>query len=410
MDHRIPSSPSPYAAPNTPIASAKRSRVATTVTRTPKIACNLSTIAQTPERPHHSDNAYESTTPEDTSELARKNAIKAKQHIRPVEAYTPSKNMFSPMLRTDQEHGPGHTHVRRLHTHAEEGADSSGEFDLDHSGYSTDLMFDENTHPSTPERAPLPSKPETPPRQQEPEPEPEPEQEQQAEEEEDEDVFNPYHFIAYLPDYQSVCVSGKICLPPPSSNKPTLVLDLDETLVHCTVEPVPKPDLIFPVDFNGMTYRVYVRKRPHLDYFLECVAKHFEVVIFTASQKVYADVLLNNLDPDRKLIDHRLFRESCLMVQGNYLKDLEVLGRDMKKTVLVDNSPHAYAYHINNGIPIESWYDDDDDNELLKLIGFLKRLLNGEDVRPIVREHFKTYQLVSKAKSGLPISLNAPPF
>lgn len=205
-------------------------------------------MCDSPERPHHSDNAYESTTPEDTSELARKNAIKAKQHIRPVEAYTPSKNMFSPMLRTD-EPGHTHTHVRRLHTHTEEGADSSGEFDLDHSGYSTDLMFDENTHqPSTPERAPLPSKPETPPRQQEPEPEPEQEQEQQAEEEEDEDVFNPYHFIAYLPEYQSVCVPGKICLPPPSSNRPTLVLDLDETLVHCTVEPVPKPDLIFPVE------------------------------------------------------------------------------------------------------------------------------------------------------------------
>ncbi len=76
----------------------------------------------------------------------------------------------------------------------------------------------------------------------------------------------------------------------------------------------------------------------------------------------------------------------------------------------MDNSPHAYAYQINNGIPIESWYDDDSDNELLKLIGFLKRLIAVDDMRPIVREHFKTYQLVSRAKSGLPISLNAPPF
>ena len=155
-------------------------------------------------------------------------------------------------------------------------------------------------------------------------------------EEEEEEAFNPYLFIAGLPPHNTVVIRDKICLPliKGVQSRPTLALDLDETLVHCTVEPIAKPDLTFPVTFNGTFYQVYVRKRPYLDYFLETVSKSFEVVVFTASQKVYADVLLDLLDPERKLIEYRLFRESCLFVQGNYLKDLTVLGRDMTKVRL----------------------------------------------------------------------------
>eukprot|EP00531_Pseudo-nitzschia_arenysensis_P012339 CAMPEP_0116137290 /NCGR_PEP_ID=MMETSP0329-20121206/12173_1 /TAXON_ID=697910 /ORGANISM="Pseudo-nitzschia arenysensis, Strain B593" /LENGTH=394 /DNA_ID=CAMNT_0003632203 /DNA_START=25 /DNA_END=1209 /DNA_ORIENTATION=- len=216
----------------------------------------------------------------------------------------------------------------------------------------------------------------------------------------DEEEFNPYAFIKSLPAYEEVksfCPTER--LPAKDENAPpiSLVLDLDETLVHCTVEPVEDADLTFPVEFHGMTYQVYVRLRPYLNEFLEAISDKFEVIVFTASQQVYADALLNLIDPENKYIKYRMFRESCLSVEGNFLKDLNVLGRDLKKSVLVDNSPHAFGYQVDNGIPIESWFDDRNDTELLKLERFLRTLHGVKDVRTVVRRSFQTYRLIANA-------------
>jgi hypothetical protein len=117
------------------------------------------------------------------------------------------------------------------------------------------------------------------------------------EDDEDEEIFNPYLFIANLPNHSSVVVKDKVCLPAadPSKQRPTLALDLDETLVHCTVEPIQKPDLTFPVTFNGAFYQVYVRKRPYLDYFLETVSKSFEVRHIATCVYFYMDMRMSIL-------------------------------------------------------------------------------------------------------------------
>lgn len=125
-----------------------------------------------------------------------------------------------------------------------------------------------------------------------------------------------------------------------------------ETLVHSTLEPCEDADFTFPVNFNFKEHTIYVRCRPYLKDFLEKVASLFETIIFTASQSIYAEQLLNVLDPKRKLFRHRVYRESCVFVDGNYLKDLSVLGRDLARVIIVDNSPQVtvFTYSLNKSV------------------------------------------------------------
>lgn len=69
--------------------------------------------------------------------------------------------------------------------------------------------------------------------------------------------------------------------------------------------------------------------------------KHFEVIVFTAGLKDYADWILNDLDKHNH-IKHRLYRDSCRFKGGAYIKDLSLLGRDVAKTIIVDNIADNY--------------------------------------------------------------------
>ncbi|KAH8051796.1 phosphoprotein phosphatase [Aureococcus anophagefferens] len=203
--------------------------------------------------------------------------------------------------------------------------------------------------------------------------------------------FDPYLFMKHLPPKAAAARDGWDAAHPRLGPRPaghakpvTLVLDLDETLVHSQMEPRGDADFVFDVQLCGVTSTVYAKSRPRLDDFLRYAAARFEVVIFTASHHAYAETLLDKIDPDGSLIDHRLFRDACATVDGLYLKDLDVLGRDLAKVAIVDNTPYVFGFQPDNAIPIESWYDDEADDELDKLKALLDRLEHAPDVRPLL--------------------------
>ncbi|XP_015876363.1 uncharacterized protein LOC107413024 [Ziziphus jujuba] len=205
------------------------------------------------------------------------------------------------------------------------------------------------------------------------------------------ECFDPQLFIKNLPELSDVVSNFQTNSLPEETTKGkriTLVLDLDETLVHSTLEHCENADFSFTVFFNMKENTVYVKKRPYLRTFLERVAEMFEVIIFTASQSIYAEQLLDMLDPEGKLISRRVYRESCIFSDGSYTKDLTVLGVDLAKVVIIDNSPQVFRLQVNNGIPIKSWFDDPSDCALISLLPFLETLLDADDVRPIIAKRF----------------------
>jgi len=172
-------------------------------------------------------------------------------------------------------------------------------------------------------------------------------------------------------------------LVPPLKRK-TLILDLDETLVHSTVKPITHHHLVVDVTIDGVPCVFYVIKRPHVDAFLKKVSEWYDVIIFTASMQQYADPPIDQLD-SKRLVKQRLFRESCVNKDGNFIKDLTLIKQDLTSTIIIDNSPIAYSHDKDNAVPIDNWLGDNpNDDALLNLLPFLNALRFTSDVRSIL--------------------------
>lgn len=230
---------------------------------------------------------------------------------------------------------------------------------------------------------------------------------------------------------------------PPNLPRKTLVLDLDETLIHS----LSRYNSSMLNKNKGVSIEVKVRgnlptlyhiyKRPYVEEFLSIVYQWFDLVCFTASIKEYADPVIDYLeqqvftndvmkksikklkiDPPTKIFKNRHYRNSCIFMEGKgYIKDLSVLveksnyrsdsksssksrsrsrassissnipkqpALDYSKIVIIDNSPISYVRHKDNGLMIEGWINDPEDTELMNLLPLLHSLRFVSDVRCIL--------------------------
>ncbi|KAJ3994202.1 NLI interacting factor-like phosphatase [Lentinula boryana] len=186
----------------------------------------------------------------------------------------------------------------------------------------------------------------------------------------------------------------------PFHSQKTLVLDLDETLIHSTSRPISTtsssglfgfgarkggPGHVVEVMLGGRSTLYHVYKRPFADFFLRTVSGWYTLVIFTASMQEYADPVIDWLDAGRGILGNRLFRDSCTQLpNGSYTKDLSIIEADLARVCLIDNSPISYRVNEANGIPIEGWTHDPYDEALLDLLPVLDSLRFTSDVRRVL--------------------------
>ena len=194
---------------------------------------------------------------------------------------------------------------------------------------------------------------------------------------------------AYFKNNNKLNVSIPVPYLAKKSNKQyTLVLDLDETLIHF------KPN---PNNEESGTIKI----RPYLMDFLEKIKDYYELVVFTAATQEYADPIINALETNKKYFDYRLYRKHTIIIDNDFVKDLSKLGRDMSKTIIVDNMEQNYKLQKSNGITIRPfWGKDNEDTALVDLLDILIKIV---DKKMDVRMGLKLFKedIISKVTSNI---------
>ena len=158
----------------------------------------------------------------------------------------------------------------------------------------------------------------------------------------------------------------KYLLPKIKSNyKYSLVLDLDETLI-CI-----KRDNNNKIKHNKFNNLMTLILRPGLLDFLHKMKKLYELILFSLGTSEYVSPIIKNIEKKEKFFEHILYREHVTYDDnGNFFKNLNLLNRDVKNILIVDDNSKNFKYHKSNGICIKPFYGDlNNDKNTLKILG-----------------------------------------
>ena len=206
---------------------------------------------------------------------------------------------------------------------------------------------------------------------------------------------------------QEAIAANPILLPPKftqDEGKLTVCVELDDIFLFAyqpdeyegyMFRPTKREDYF--VDLPEYDTDIHLYKRDHCDEFFDYIANECEGVIYSTGSKVYVDKVMDVIDPDRTIFKHRLYQESCGLIEYDEenLKELvkfideDILGRDEKRTVLLDTKYLCFWPNPDNAMPVKEFVGSKkEDNELQSVINLLEDLKDVSDVREVLKEKY----------------------
>ena len=146
--------------------------------------------------------------------------------------------------------------------------------------------------------------------------------------------------------------------------KYSLVLDLDETLI-CI-----KRDSNNNIKLNKNNLIALIL-RPGLLDFLHKMKQLYELILFSSGTSEYVSPIVKSIEKKEKFFEHILYRQHVTYDDnGNFFKNLNLLNRNVKNIIIVDDTYRNFKYHKLNGICIKPFYGDVyNDKNTLKILG-----------------------------------------
>lgn len=172
---------------------------------------------------------------------------------------------------------------------------------------------------------------------------------------------------------------------------PLLILDLDETLVHTVEKPLDR-ECDFRVD------ELYVYKRPHVDQFLKEVQTAYRLAVWSAGSEDYVVPTITRLvlpitKPvfiwSRYRCTRRYDWQTGEEVNVKYLKKVKKRGYDLRRVLIVEDTPANVRNSYGNAVYVTAWEGQDGDDELLKLSRYLLKLASEPDFRKVEKRFWR---------------------